>query len=98
MMCANDEEGKTIVGDANRQSIHEIWHGAEMTRVREIHKRCAGAAELDACAECYLPLKTYDAEVVVGERTVTAEKYLSGTQKVIELNTPDKFKRGGIKV
>ena len=51
MMCANDEEGKLIVGDANKQSIHEIWHGPEMTRVREIHSRCAGAKELSACAE-----------------------------------------------
>lgn len=98
MMCANDEEGRIIVGDANRQGIHEIWHGTEMTRVREIHRRCAGVSELDACAECYLPLKTYEAEVAVGERTVSAEKYLSGAQKVIELKTPDKFKRKEIKV
>jgi len=98
MMCANDEEGRIIVGDANQQSIHEIWHGSEMTRVREIHRRCAGVAELSACAECYLPLKTYETEVVVGERTVSAEKYISGTQKVIELKTPDKFKRKDIKV
>jgi predicted DNA-binding protein (UPF0278 family) len=98
MMCANDEEGRIIVGDANRQNIHEIWHGAEMTRVREIHRRCAGVAELTACAECYLPLKTYEEEVTVGERTVSAEKYVSGTQKVIELKTPDKFKRKEIKI
>lgn len=98
MMCANDEEGRIIVGDANRQNIHEIWHGTEMTRVREIHRRCAGVAELGACAECYLPLKTYETEVNVGERTVSAEKYISGTQKVIELKTPDKFKRKEIKV
>jgi len=98
MMCANDEEGRIIVGDANRQSIHEIWHGIKMTRVREIHRRCAGATELSACAECYLPLKTFEAEVIVGERTVTAEKYLSGTQKVLELKTPDKFKRKELQV
>ncbi|MFZ5862547.1 MAG: radical SAM/SPASM domain-containing protein [Nitrospirota bacterium] len=98
MMCSNDEEGKVIVGDANQQSIHAIWHGPEMTRVREIHRRCAGADELSACAECYLPLKTYEADVTVGERTVAAEKYVSGTQKVVELNTPDRFKRRELKV
>jgi sulfatase maturation enzyme AslB (radical SAM superfamily) len=98
LMCANDEEGRIIVGDANKQSIHEIWHGAEMTRVREIHLRCAGVKELIACAECYLPLKTYEADVVVGDRKVSAEKYVSGTQKITELNTPDKFKRKGLKV
>ena len=98
MMCANDEEGKIIVGDANQQSIHEIWHGAEMTRIREIHRRCAGAMELSACAECYLPLKTYDAALAIGARTVAAEKYASGTQKVIGLKTPDMFKRKELKV
>jgi pyruvate-formate lyase-activating enzyme len=98
MMCANDEDGKVIVGDANEKTLREIWHGEEMTRVREIHRRCAGADELKACAECYLPLKTYESQVVVGDRTVSAEKYVSGTQKVIELMTPEKFKRQEIKV
>jgi radical SAM protein with 4Fe4S-binding SPASM domain len=98
MMCANDEEGKIPVGNVNTQTIHEIWHGAEMTRVREIHRRCAGAAELSACAQCYLPLKTYDADVTVGDRTVSAEKYVSGTQTLIQLKTPDKFKRQDMKV
>jgi len=98
MMCANDEEGRIIVGDANRQSLHEIWHGEEMTRVRNIHRRCAGAVELSACAECYLPLKTYEACVAVGDRTVSADKYVSGAQKVIELQMPDKYKRREIKI
>jgi MoaA/NifB/PqqE/SkfB family radical SAM enzyme len=98
MMCANDEEGKVIVGDANTQSIHEIWHGKEMTRIREIHRRCAGAKELSACGECYLPLQTYAAEVPVGDRHVVAEKYVSGRQKVIELHTPEKFKRKELSV
>jgi len=98
MMCANDEEGKIIVGDANSQSIHEIWHGQEMTRVREIHRRCAGHKEISACAECYLPLKTYEANITVDDRLVVAEKYVSGKQKVIELHTPEKFKRKDLSV
>jgi len=98
MMCANDEEGKVIVGDANTQSIHEVWHGSEMTRVRAIHKRCTGAAEISACAECYLPLKTFEDEVKVGERTVVAEKYGSGVEQVKDLHTPDRFKRDNLKV
>jgi hypothetical protein len=98
MMCANDEEGKVIVGDVNKQSIHEVWHGAEMTNVRSIHLRHAGVNELSACAQCYLPLKTYESEVAIGDRSVVAEKYVSGTQKVFELHTPEKFKRKDIKV
>jgi sulfatase maturation enzyme AslB (radical SAM superfamily) len=96
MMCANDEEGKIIIGNANQRNIQEIWHGAEMTRVREIHRRCAGTMELSVCAECYLPLRTYEEAVAIGDRTVAAEKYTSGTQKVIELKTPEKFKRKGL--
>lgn len=98
MMCANDEEGKIVVGDANTQSIHAIWHGPEMTRVREIHRRHAGVKELSACAECYLPLQTYETEVAVGTRQVVAEKYVSGKQRVIELHTPDKFKRKDLSI
>ena len=98
MMCANDEEGRIITGDANKQTIHEIWHSLEMTRVREIHSRCAGADELSPCGDCYLPLETFNDEVSVGNRTVIAEKYNSGIQKVSSLKTPEKFKRPDIKV
>lgn len=98
MMCANDEDGKIIVGDANVQTIHEIWHGPEMNRVREIHHRCAGAQELSACKVCYLPLKTYDSEIDVGGRKVMAEKYVSGNQRVSELNTPERYKRKNLSV
>lgn len=98
MMCANDEEGKIIVGDANTQTLKNIWHGSKMEEIRAIHQRCAGTKELTPCAECYLPLKTYEEEVEVGERRVIAEKYVAGTQKVIELHTPEKFKRTDIKV
>ncbi len=98
MMCANDEDGKIIVGDANKQSIYDIWHGSEMSRIREIHRRGAGVAEISACTECYLPLKTYESRVIIGDRSVVAEKYLSGTEKVNELNTPDKLKRKEMQV
>ena len=98
MMCGNDDEGKTIVGDANQQGLNEIWHGPEMSRVREIHKRYAGPKELSACAECYLPLKTYEAEVSVGVRKVLAEKYEAGAQTVAELKIPDKFNRKDLNV
>lgn len=98
MMCSNDEEGTNIVGDANKQSIHEIWHGPEMSKVRDIHRRFQGCREIHACAQCYLPLQTYEEGVAVGERSVTAEKYVSGKQKVIELHTPEKFRRPDLKV
>lgn len=98
MMCSNDEDGSRIVGDVNKSSIHQVWHGEKLNEVREIHKRCAGAAEISACAQCYLPLQTYQETVALGDREVVAEKYLKGKQKVFELNTPEKFKRKDIKI
>lgn len=98
MMCANDEDGKIIVGDANTQSIHEVWHGDEMTRVRNLHRNCSGVKDLAPCSECYLPLQTYEEAVTVGGHQVVAEKYVSGKEKVIELMTPEKFKRKDLKV
>ena len=98
MMCSNDEEGKVIVGDVNKQTIHEVWHGKEMKRVREIHSRCAGSKELSACNECYLPLQTKNTDVWLGNRNVIAEKYVSGKLKVKELKTPEKFKRKNLTI
>ena len=89
MMCANDEEGKNIIGDANKQSLHEIWHGAAMTRVRDSHRRCAGANEIVPCSDCYLPLITFDSKVSIGDRTVIASKYEAGTQRISELDLKD---------
>ena len=60
---------------------------------RSIHKRCAGANELEPCSECYLPLATFEEKIPVGKRNVVAEKYLSGKEKVKELNTPEKWKQ-----
>jgi len=98
MMCANDENGEYIVGDANKQSLHEIWHGPEMARAREIHTRHCGAVELSPCAKCYLPLAVADTEVQVGERTVVAQKYVAGVERVKDLAIPERWRREGLDV
>jgi hypothetical protein len=98
MMCANDEEAKHPVGNANLQTIHEIWHGPAMTRVRELHTSHQGCKSLTACAQCYLPLKTYEAKVAIGNRTVVAEKYVSGTEKVSDLKTPERYRKKDLNV
>lgn len=97
MMCSNDESQHVPVGDANGQTIHQIWHGPAMTRVRALHRDHRGCAELAPCRRCYLPLETYDAPVAVGARTVTAAKYVGGRDKVNELATPERWKRGELK-
>jgi len=36
-MCCADQDGTTLLGDVRRQSIGEIWHGAELARIRQVH-------------------------------------------------------------
>ncbi|MNK65809.1 molybdenum cofactor biosynthesis protein A [compost metagenome] len=93
MMCSNDEEGQHIVGDAKVQTIHEIWHGQQMTHVRALHRAHRASEELAACASCYLPLETYEEPVQLGARTVTAEKYVSAAQRISDLAVPEKHRR-----
>jgi radical SAM protein with 4Fe4S-binding SPASM domain len=98
MMCMNDTSNTVAIGDAYKQSIHEVWHGPEMTRIREIHKQHKGCEKLDPCKQCNLPIDTYDEEIELGGRKVVAEKYKLGAQKVYELQTPAKFRRKNLEV
>jgi len=36
-MCCTDQAGTTLLGDVSRESIGDIWRGAEMRRIRELH-------------------------------------------------------------
>src|SRR4030042_2221402 len=83
MMCSNDEENLVIVGDANKESVYEIWHGERLNRVRELHKKRGGFKELDPCRKCYLPRKTEDSErAVVNGREFIIKNYINRHQTV----------------
>lgn len=77
MMCANDEENDHPVGDANIQTIPEIWHGAELRRYREIHARKDGFKELGICRRCYLPRRTREDVHTVMGRPLIVRNYLN---------------------
>lgn len=93
MMCSNDENQEISVGNVNSQTIHEIWHGATLAEVRELHKKHLGCQKLRPCANCYLPLQTRDEEIKLRDRSVIAPKYVSGAERVSELDTPERWKR-----
>ena len=63
MMCSNDEEGTVIVGNANHESIHEIWHGDALNRIRDTHRQKDGFLKIPVCGRCYLPRLTEDGDV-----------------------------------
>ena len=82
MMCANDEESEQVVGDANKQTIHEIWHGTELQKARLSHKLHRGVEDYSICAKCYLPRKTEQAVLEIGDRGVIAENYVNRSQAI----------------
>jgi len=57
ILCTHDWERKTIIGDLNKQTIHEIWNSARMNEIR--YKIISGKYEqIAACKECMVH-KTY---------------------------------------
>lgn len=83
MMCSNDEDADHVVGDAYTQTIHEIWHGEEMTKVREAHSRKDGFKEIGVCRNCYYPRKAVpDEKALVNDRTIIIENYVNRAQVV----------------
>lgn len=85
LMCANDEDGEGILGNAYQQSIHEIWHGKELNRIRDIHRQDGGFLSLDICRLCYYPRKAIPNEkAMVNDREIWIENYTNRRQVVGE--------------
>jgi hypothetical protein len=82
MKCSNDEENREVIGDVNKESVHAVWHGEKMNRVREMHKQPRGFMQSPVCRKCYLPRKTDDEEAHVGARTFIVKNYVHRIQVV----------------
>lgn len=83
-MCSNDDNVEVVVGDANRQTIHEIWHGEPLERIRRVH--AAGEFKsIPSCARCYYPRKAVANEsAVINGRVIHVENYINRKQTVGE--------------
>lgn len=76
LRCSNDEEETFVVGDANVESIHEIWHGKALNWIREQHSKSDGFKTVPKCKSCYIPRKTDDSEKTVVEgREIIIQNY-----------------------
>ncbi len=85
MMCSNDEDAQNVVGDAYTQTIHEIWHGGALNKVREAHSRRDGFKDIGVCRACYYPRKAVpDETAAVNERMIVIENYVNRKQVVGE--------------
>lgn len=85
MMCCADGYGEEVVGDANQESIHEIWHGEKLQRIRGLHNKKNGFLEVPICGKCYYPRKTEVDEVAnINGRSILVENYINRKQVIGE--------------
>jgi len=85
MLCSNDEDGEEIIGDAYKETIHEIWHGDKLNEIRNIHNQKDGFKRVGICKLCYYPRKMIpDEPAKVGERNIVVENYINRKQEAGE--------------
>ncbi|AQR96985.1 radical SAM/SPASM domain-containing protein [Clostridium saccharoperbutylacetonicum] len=83
MMCSNDEENTQVVGNANEESIYDIWHGEKLNGIRNLHKNKDGFMQIPLCKKCYLPRLTEDSETAkVGKRHFVIKNYVNRRQEI----------------
>lgn len=82
-MCSNDDFMDIKVGDIRNQTIHEIWHGPQFQKLREIHKEKDGFMKLVSCKKCYYPRQmAEDEQAVINGRVVRIENYIHRSQTI----------------
>ena len=85
LMCINDELTKHSVGNANDQSLRQIWNSESLQTVRDIHRRRRGAAELEPCKTCIYPRKTNKTETRVDGRVLENYEYASKSEETLQI-------------
>ncbi|MBI1388542.1 MAG: radical SAM protein [bacterium] len=82
-MCSNDDNVEVVIGDANEQSVHQIWHGEKMNELRAIHSVDGGFKNIISCRRCYYPRKAAPDEItVINGRTIHIENYVNRSQVI----------------
>lgn len=85
LMCSNDEENMNVIGDLNKESLYDVWHGKKLEDVRKVMKMPGGFKKLDVCKKCYLPRKTEENEkIFVNGREIIIKNYVGRSQKIGE--------------
>jgi len=85
VLCANNSYFDVVVGDANSQTIHEIWHGKKLNQYRKIHSAKKGYLNIELCKICYYPRSTTQEEkAYVNGREIRIENYINRKQTIDE--------------
>jgi len=82
-MCSSDDFMDVDIGDANTQTIHEMWHGKKFQDARALHAQQDGFKSLKPCRNCFYPRKTAaDEEAIINGRLIRIENYINRAQVV----------------
>ena len=82
-MCSSDDFMDIEIGDANKHSIHEIWHGKLFENVRHQHEKKDGFKEIKPCKNCFYPRKMEeDEKAIINGREVRIENYINRSQEI----------------
>lgn len=76
LLCSNDEMGKFIIGNANEETLKQVWNGERMTSARKLHKEHKGHLQIECCRECYIPRKTEPVLESFGKSHIVVDKYV----------------------
>lgn len=83
MMCNSDEFGKHVIGNAYEENIVDLWHGKNLTNIRELHNKQNGFKQMEMCRKCFYPRKTEISEkVVINDREILIENYINRNQVI----------------
>ena len=79
-LCANDSGQEMFIGDANTQSIFELWHSDQMNQARNSHANHTAMRDISICSKCHLPRKTESEAINISGRTFYIKKYTGRSQ------------------
>lgn len=82
MKCSNDEENQEVIGDVNQETVHQVWHGENMKKVRQMHQQKQGFLQSSVCKKCYLPRQTQDDVEHIHEREFLVMNYVNRKQVI----------------
>lgn len=62
VMCCGDWQGEYLLGDAQKTSLYELWHGEKYNRVRELQAKGI-FNDPPVCARCEVNVPKFDEEL-----------------------------------
>ena len=84
IMCIYDENGENLIGDANKEKIHDIWHGEKINKIRTIHMK-GDFMLINVCKRCLLTRKIERNETAfVEDRQIWIDNYMNRSQIIGE--------------